>query len=90
MGECFFDWCGDAPARNMFARNRACACHACLKKYPVDISSARLKRSGTRLVFAYARLAKWEHFPIGLVYMVLFGKASGFLIFMHISVYFYV
>ena len=31
----------------MFARNRALACHACLKKYPVDISSARLKRSGT-------------------------------------------
>lgn len=30
------------------------------------------------------------YFPIGLVYMVLFGKASGFLIFMHISVYFYV
>lgn len=105
----FFDWCGDTPARNMFARNRAC--HACLKKYPVDISSARLKRSGTRLGFAYARLAKcrrfrgvlskdisrqelctdeWEHFPIGLVYMVLFGKASGFLIFMHISMYFYV
>ena len=30
------------------------------------------------------------YFPIGLVYMVLFGKASGFLIFMHVSVYFYV
>ena len=30
------------------------------------------------------------YFPIGLVYMVLFGKASGFLIFMHISMYFYV
>ena len=29
-------------------------------------------------------------FPIGLVYMVLFGKASGFLIFMHVFVYFYV
>ena len=46
----------------MFARNRACACHACLKKYPVDISPARLKRSGTRLGFAYARLAKCRRF----------------------------
>lgn len=61
-GNVFFDWCGDAPARNMFARNRALACHACLKKYPVDISSARLKRSGTRLGFAYARLAKCRRF----------------------------
>lgn len=36
------------------------------------------------------RTDEWEHFPIGLVYMVLFGKASDFLIFMHVSVHFYV
>lgn len=30
------------------------------------------------LIGAGTLLREWEHFPIGLVYMVLFGKASGF------------
>ena len=49
--------------------------------YTIIIASAYLKKQLLFYLF---------YFPIGLVYMVLFGKASGFLIFMHVSVYFYV
>ena len=41
-------------------------------------------------VTLYRKIIILFYFPIGLVYMVLFWKASGFLIFMHIFVYFYV
>ena len=84
-------WCDGRERRTKFSS--ACAfAHGRWEFCPVSLGNGKF--IGNLFSFAsvtlYRKIIILFYFLIGLVYMVLFWKASSFSIFMHISVYFYV